>query len=78
MKQTAVRIAGDGLTACGGHVNGMTVAQRQCPRCGYLIDQRRLAEDDRDAVIASLRQEIRLLRETIACLRGSLGSRVRP
>jgi hypothetical protein len=56
----------------------MTVAPRQCPRCGHLIDQPRLAEDDRDAVIASLRQEIRLLQETIAYLRGSLGSRVRP
>jgi hypothetical protein len=72
------RIGGDGLTACEGHVNGMTIAQRQCPRCGHLIDQPRLAEDDRDAVIASLRQEIRLLQETIAYLRGSLGSRVRP
>jgi transcription initiation factor IIE alpha subunit len=56
----------------------MTVAQCQCPRCGHIIDRPRLGEDDRDAVIASLRQEIRLLRETIAYLRGSLGSRVRP
>jgi transcription initiation factor IIE alpha subunit len=53
----------------------MTVARRQCPRCGNLIDQPRLAEDDRDAVITSLRQEIRRLQETIAYLRGSLGSR---
>jgi hypothetical protein len=56
----------------------MTSAQRQCPRCGHLIDQPRLAEEDRDAVIASLREELRCLQETIAYLRGSLGSRTRP
>jgi hypothetical protein len=54
----------------------MTVRQRQCPRCGHLIDQPRPADEDRDAVIASLRQEICRLQETIAYLRGSLGSRV--
>jgi hypothetical protein len=58
-------------------VNGRAVRQRQCPRCGHLVDQPRAAEDDRVAVIASLRQEIRHLQETIAYLRGSLGSRVR-
>jgi hypothetical protein len=53
----------------------MTVARRQCSRCGQLIDQPRLAEDDRDAVFASLRHEVRRLQETIAYLSGSLGSR---
>jgi hypothetical protein len=56
----------------------MTTRQRRCPRCGHLIDQPRPAEDDRDAVIALLRQEIRQLQETVALLRGSLGSPVRP
>jgi hypothetical protein len=54
----------------------MAVQQRQCPRCGHLVDQPRPAEKNQDAVIASLRQEICRLQETIAYLRGSLGSRV--
>jgi hypothetical protein len=59
-------------------MNGMTIRQCQCPRCGHLIDQPRPADDDRDAVIALLRLQIRHLQEAIAYLRGSLGSRVRP
>jgi hypothetical protein len=46
---------------------------RHCPCCGHVIDIPASAEDRPDAVIESLRREIRHLRETVAFLRGSLG-----
>jgi hypothetical protein len=58
-------------------VNGIKITVTRCPHCGHLIDPLRPA-DDPGAEIESLRREIRLLRETVAYLRGSLGSRVRP
>jgi hypothetical protein len=57
-------------------MNGMTIRQCPCPYCGYVIDIPGPADDDPGAVIESLRWEIRHLRETIAYLRGSLGSPV--
>ena len=69
---------GDGLGACGGHVNGINITGIRCPHCGHLIDPLRPAEDDPGVEPESLRWEIRLLRETVAYLRGSLGSHVRP
>jgi hypothetical protein len=45
--------------------------QCQCPQCGCLHQLPGPAEDDSAAVIESLRQEIRHLRETVAYLRGS-------
>jgi len=45
--------------------------QCQCPQCGCLHPISAPAEDDSAAVIESLRQEIRHLRETVAYLRGS-------
>jgi predicted nucleic acid-binding Zn ribbon protein len=51
----------------------MTIRHYPCPRCGHVIDIVGSAEDDPDAVIDSLRAEIRQLRETTAYLRGSLG-----
>jgi hypothetical protein len=59
-------------------VNGINITGIRCPHCGHLIDPLRPAEDDPGAETESLRWEIRLLRETVAYLRGSLGSRVRP
>jgi hypothetical protein len=62
----------------GAYVNGVVVVQRQCPLCGHLIYQPGPDEHDREAMIDSLREEIRHLQETIAYLRGSLGSPARP
>jgi hypothetical protein len=59
-------------------VFGVTIRQCRCPRCGHVADIPRSAQDDPDAVIESLRSEIRQLRETIACLRGSLGWKAKP
>jgi hypothetical protein len=59
-------------------VFGVTIRQFRCPRCGRVADIPRSAQDDPDAVIESLRREIRQLRETVACLRGSLGWQVPP
>lgn len=59
-------------------VNGVTIRQCRCPRCGQAIsipDPPRALWDNPDADIESLRQEIRRLRETVACLRGTLGWR---
>jgi hypothetical protein len=58
---------------CEDRVNGTMPGQCQCPNCGYVIDLGAAPEDDPGAVIESQRLEIRLLRETIAGLRGSLG-----
>ena len=57
-------------------MNGMTIRKCPCPHCGHVIDIPGPAYDDPGAVIESLRREIRRLRETIAYLRGSLGSPV--
>jgi len=56
-------------------VNGVTIRQCRCPRCGQAISIPGPLWDDPDADIESLRQEIRRLRETVACLRGTLGCR---
>ena len=58
-------------------MNGIKITGIRCPHCGHLIDPLRPA-DDPGAEIESLRRELRLLRETVAYLRGSLGSCVRP
>jgi hypothetical protein len=71
-------IDGDGPAAREGRVNGVTIRQFRCPRCGHVADIPRSAEDDPDAVIESLHREIRQLRETVACLRGSLGWQATP
>ena len=71
-------IDGDGSAAREGRVNGVTIRQFRCPRCGHVADIPRSAEDDPDAVIESLHREIRQLRETVACLRGSLGWQATP
>jgi hypothetical protein len=60
------------------NVNGTRFTTRRCPRCGHLVDPPGPAEDDPGVVLDSLRREIRLLRETVAYLRGSLGSWARP
>lgn len=70
-------IDGDGPAAGEGHVN-VTIRKFRCPRCGHVADIPRSAEDDPDAVIESLGREIRQLRETVACLRGSLGWQATP
>jgi hypothetical protein len=70
-------IDGDG-PALVKAVFGVTIRQFRCPRCGHVADILRSAEDDPDAVIESLRREIRQLRETVACLRGSLGWQATP
>ena len=57
-------------------MNGMTIRQCPCPHCGQVIYIPEPADDDPGAVIESLRFEIRRLRETVAYLRGSLGSPV--
>ena len=72
------RIDGDGPAAREGRVNRVTIRQFRCPRCGHVADIPQLAQDDPDAVIESLRREIRQLRETVACLRGSLGWQATP
>jgi hypothetical protein len=64
-------IEGDGPGE--GRVNGMTIRQCRCPHCGHVVDIPGPAEDHSDAVIESLRLQIRHLCETIAYLRGSLG-----
>jgi hypothetical protein len=51
----------------------MTIRKYTCPCCGHVIDVQGPLDDGRDAVIESLRGEIRRLLETIAYLRGSLG-----
>jgi hypothetical protein len=57
-------------------MNGMTIRQCRCPHCGQVIDIPEPADDDTGEVIESLRFQIRHLRETVAYLRGSLGSPV--
>jgi hypothetical protein len=60
------------------NVNGTRFTARRCPHCGHLVDPPGPAEDDPGVVLDSLRREISLLRETVAYLRGSLGSWARP
>jgi hypothetical protein len=71
-------IDGDGPVAREGRVNHVTTRQFRCPRCGHVAYIPQSAQDDPDAVIESLRREIRQLRETVACLRGSLGWQATP
>ena len=57
-------------------MNGMTIRQCPCPHCGQVINILGPADADPGEVIESLRFQIRRLRETVAYLRGSLGSPV--